>query len=162
MITPLRARFSRRSKLIFPSAFGYSMGEHLAAGSVASLSVLDQEKVQGSRPRVVNMLAPVYAMPPSNPVLNAGLQFRTSSSSFQAQDSRTAHSYSWSSAPAWAPAKIPTAALSPAIIPVFIARCDPLILGTFRKPAEHPARRPPGKLSFGSACNPPSLRQRAP
>jgi len=38
----------------------------------------------------------------------------------------------------------------------------PLIRGTLTKPAEHPISAPPGKVSFGTDCQPPSLMARAP
>ena len=49
-----------------------------------------------------------------------------------------------------------------AIIPDFIALCIPLILGTFKNPAESPIKRPPGKVNFGIDCMPPSTKVRAP
>ena len=35
-------------------------------------------------------------------------------------------------------------------IPDFIAVWDPLILATFKVPASHPIKAPPGKYSFGN------------
>ena len=39
---------------------------------------------------------------------------------------------------------------SEARIPDFIAVCDPLILETFKVPASHPIKAPPGKYNFGN------------
>ena len=54
------------------------------------------------------------------------------------------------------------AAASAAIIPDFIAVWLPLIRGTLRKPAVHPISAPPGKVSLGTDCQPPSQIARAP
>jgi hypothetical protein len=43
---------------------------------------------------------------------------------------------------------------SAATIPDFIAVCEPLILGTLRKPAEQPINAPPGNVNLGTACKP--------
>ena len=47
-------------------------------------------------------------------------------------------------------------------MPDFIAVWLPLIRGTLTKPAAQPISAPPGKASFGTACQPPSLIARAP
>ena len=47
-------------------------------------------------------------------------------------------------------------------MPDFIAVWLPLIRGTLTKPAEQPISAPPGKASFGTDCQPPSLIARAP
>ena len=39
------------------------------------------------------------------------------------------------------------------MVPDFIAVCVPFILGTFKKPAEHPIIAPPGNTGFGSDWN---------
>ena len=57
---------------------------------------------------------------------------------------------------------IASTAASAAIMPVFIAVWLPLMRGTLTKPAEHPISAPPGKVSFGTDCQPPSLIARAP
>ena len=49
-----------------------------------------------------------------------------------------------------------------AIMPDFIAKCVPLILGTFKKPASQPTSIPPGKVNFGNDCIPPSFKALAP
>jgi hypothetical protein len=53
-------------------------------------------------------------------------------------------------------------AASAASMPVFIEVWVPLIFATFTKPAESPISAPPGKVSFGIDCNPPSFNARAP
>ncbi len=55
-----------------------------------------------------------------------------------------------------------SATASAASMPDFIAVWLPLIFGTFRNPAESPISAPPGKVSFGIDCRPPSLSARAP
>ena len=50
--------------------------------------------------------------------------------------------------------KLPCSAakmLSAANIPDFIALCVPLTFGTFKNPASHPIRTPPGNVIFGIA-----------
>ena len=47
-------------------------------------------------------------------------------------------------------------------MPDFIAVCVPLIFGTLRKPAASPISAPPGKVSRGIDCKPPSFSARAP
>lgn len=44
----------------------------------------------------------------------------------------------------------------------FETRDAPLILGTFKNPAESPMMAPPGKVNFGIDCHPPSFKARAP
>ena len=38
----------------------------------------------------------------------------------------------------------------------------PLMRGTLTKPAAQPTSAPPGKISFGTDCQPPSVIARAP
>ncbi len=52
---------------------------------------------------------------------------------------------------------------SAASMALFMAVWVPLIRATFMKPAAHPTRQPPGKVSpVGMLCRPPSFRARAP
>ena len=53
-------------------------------------------------------------------------------------------------------------AASAAAMPDSMALCEPLMRGTFMKPAAQPTSTPPGKISFGIDCQPPSLSARAP
>ena len=39
---------------------------------------------------------------------------------------------------------------SAAVMPDFIAVCVPLIFGTFKNPAVHPTKQPPGNVNFGT------------
>ena len=52
--------------------------------------------------------------------------------------------------------------VSAAIIPLFIAVCEPLILGIFNVPASHPTNNAPGINICGKLCKPPSINARAP
>ena len=42
-------------------------------------------------------------------------------------------------------------------MPDSMALCEPLMRGTFTKPAAQPSSAPPGKASFGTDCQPPSV-----
>ena len=53
-------------------------------------------------------------------------------------------------------------ACSAASIPDSMALCEPLMRGTLTKPAAQPISAPPGKASFGTDCQPPSVIARAP
>jgi hypothetical protein len=79
------------------------------------------------------------------------------------QESRRLRSYAcmWRGPEVGAPSRVisPKAA-SAAKIPVFMAVCVPLIFGTFRKPAEHPIKAPPGKATCGTDWKPPGNRKR--
>ena len=52
--------------------------------------------------------------------------------------------------------------VSAAIIPLFIAVCEPLILGMFKVPASQPTRSAPGIYILGKLWNPPSIKALAP
>ena len=60
------------------------------------------------------------------------------------------------------PAAIASCAFSAASMPDSMALCEPLMRGTLTKPAEQPISAPPGKVSFGTDCQPPSVMARAP
>ena len=47
-------------------------------------------------------------------------------------------------------------------MPLLTALWLPLMRGTLTKPAEQPISAPPGKVSFGIDCSPPSLMAREP
>jgi hypothetical protein len=47
-------------------------------------------------------------------------------------------------------------------MPLLIALWLPLMRGTLTKPAEQPISAPPGKVSLGTDCTPPSLIAREP
>ena len=67
-----------------------------------------------------------------------------------------------SSSPPVLPATSASNAASAASMPLFIALWLPLMRGTLTKPAEQPISAPPGKVSLGTDCTPPSLMARAP
>ena len=94
-------------------------------------------------------------------VATSGSALWTSFSSLAIQLSRTAASYSIS-ASASRPAAMAAAMDSAASMPLFIAVWLPLMRGTLTKPAEQPISTPPGKVSFGIDCQPPSVIARAP
>jgi hypothetical protein len=54
------------------------------------------------------------------------------------------------------------ATCSAASMPDRMALWLPLMRGTLTKPAEQPISAPPGKVSFGTDCQPPSVMARAP
>ena len=60
------------------------------------------------------------------------------------------------------PSAMALAASSAASMPDRIALWEPLMRGTFTKPAAQPSSTPPGKLSLGTDCQPPSVMARAP
>src|SRR6266851_2015102 len=63
----------------------------------------------------------------------------------------------------WArPAASAAATCSAASSPDSIALWLPLMRGTFMNPAAQPMSAPPGKASFGTDCQPPSVSERAP
>ncbi len=53
-------------------------------------------------------------------------------------------------------------AASAAAMPDSMALCEPLMRGTFMKPAAQPTSTPPGNASLGIDCQPPSVSARAP
>mmetsp|Transcript_25610 Transcript_25610/g.65927 ORF Transcript_25610/g.65927 Transcript_25610/m.65927 type:complete len:243 (-) Transcript_25610:1255-1983(-) len=147
---PERNTLVVRSKVTSPSGLGYSMGLWLAAGSVASWSGL-LRKVQGDSSSGFMMYVSRAALsrPGSSPQWKPGLMLRSQNSSFATHDSLTLVSYcSTSTTPSGSFASSAKTA-SAASMPVFIAVCVPLILGTLTKPAEQPISAPPGKLSLG-------------
>ena len=100
-------------------------------------------------------------MPPYRPNrANAGRMLRAARSSPCSQLRRNRSSKPGGSA--GRPFSNASATASAASIPDFIAACVPLIFGTLRNPAASPSSAPPGNVSFGIDCNPPSLSARAP
>src|SRR5690554_6899592 len=105
---------------------------------------------------------PPYNMPPQVPnLLKAGLTLRTLSRSFHTQDDCNVCGYWFNSSCARSSTMAANAA-SAASMPDLMALCEPLIRGTFNKPALHPINAPPGKTSLGKDCKPPSEIARAP
>ena len=86
---------------------------------------------------------------------------RTGFRSFAIGPVITASAYSSSSSPCRS-SRIAACAASAAAMPDSMALWLPLMRGTFRKPAESPISAPPGKVSFGIDCQPPSEMARAP
>jgi len=161
---PDLVRLVSRSKVNTSSCFGYSISLCCDLGSVYSASFFVWARVQGSLPFVVYWVKAPCANPWNRPLSKPDLKFLVWCSSSWTQESSNdcwillIYSPPISPSLAWCLANISSAA----IMPVFIALWDPLILATFRKPAEHPASIPPGKWSWGTAWRPPSLRHLAP
>src|SRR5690606_38984319 len=158
-------RRSSELKVSTPSGLGYSIRACLAAGSSEAASVLPCLSVpKGEKPNSVlhHMSRPPSPMPTTVPNRDqSGLTLRTFFRSLPMSLPRQACSYEASSS--WLrPAAIASATCSAASIPDSTALCEPLMRGTLTKPAEQPISAPPGKDSFGTDCQPPSVMARAP